>query len=546
MELNGRMVNVLNVMIDSFENAWDTVSVSDLLSVLKITKRNFYYNFDKIGKWLKENNLGTVSLNEGSCIMEFPRLEELKKMLESSTVDYFMSAEERHALEVLYITLSSEVITIDYFQQMFDVSKNTILADIRKQKDNLREFQLDIKYSLKRGYYIEGEEFSIRKFLGNQVYRLEHIQSKKELYTLLDHELCELTGERLDFRKKIREAIRIYEMEIETDLVQSYVEHEMVMIYIAYRRCMMGRHFAVDDQEKKTLEKLPEFLGVQKIVSYLNDSCGLLLCTEEAYYITILLLGVKNFDFNSIIEENGYISRVTKQFISNVEKNANITIKDREPFFTRLASHIGPMYYRVKYDIKIENPLLDDIRSMYRKAFEITRNSICEADGELGGLIDDREMAYLAMYIGGELHQVGRDNQEDIIHASNVLIVCGAGVAASVLIKSQLIELIGDHFGFVLSSAGKLRDKVLEEYSLIVSTIRLDELPERTVYVGAVLSDQDKRKIISELNKSKINSVHEFTLGDLMKIIQQGSRGSLSVGELEEINYELCRFFHNG
>ncbi|MBR0598254.1 BglG family transcription antiterminator [Sinanaerobacter chloroacetimidivorans] len=544
MELNGRMVNILNAMINSSENSWNEIPVSDLLSALKITKRTFYYNFDKISKWLKENDLGTVSLSEGNCFVKFPKKDELKELLQSSNTNYFMSAEERHALEILYITLSSEIITIEQFQQMFDVSKNTILADIKKQKENLKEFQLDIKYSAKQGYFIEGEEFSIRKFLGNQVYRLGHIQAKKDLYRLLDNALFELTGKQLDFRDRIRDAIRIYETDIDTDLVQSYVEHEVLMIFIAYKRCMGGRHFTIDEQEKKTLEKLAEYKGVQKIISCLNESCGLNLCEQESYYITILLLGVKNFDFNSKIEEDSYIRNITKQFIANVERNANITIKDREPFMARLVSHIGPMYYRVKYDIKIENPLLDDIKAMYKQAFEVTRKSLGEVEGDLSDLIDDNEMGYLAMYIGGELNQVKREIKADQKNGQSVLIVCGAGVAASVLIKSQLIELIGDQFNFVLCSVGKLKDKNLAEYSLAVSTVRFDELPEHTVYVGAVLSEQDKRKIITELNKCKMKVMNEFTLGDLMKIISGSSGGNLTNGELEEINYELCRFFH--
>lgn len=543
MELNSRMVNILNEIFNASQNTSEAIPICNILSALKISKRTFYYNFEKICQWLKANNLGTGSLNDGLCSLDITRPRELKEVLENSGTNYFMSGEERHALEILHITLASEAMTIDSFQQMFDVSKNTILQDIKKQKESLKEFNLDIKYSLKHGYFIEGEEFSIRKFLGDQVYLLQHIQVKKILYSLLDGALPKLAGEACDFRDKVSDAIHVYEEDVDTDLVQSYVEHEVLMICIAYIRCAQGKHFYIDDQEKETLEKLPAYKGVRKITAFLRESTGINLCEEEIYYITILLLGVKNFDFNSKTEENSYIRDITGRFIANVEENANIIIKEKESLKTRLVSHIGPMYYRVKYGLKIVNPLLDDIKTMYKLAFNVTSKSLKGLDEELSPLIDENEIGYLAMYVGGELSSRGREPKVDQKDNQSVLIVCGAGVAASVLVQNQLIDLMGDNFHFVLCSAGRVKEKDLSQYALIISTVRYGELPDNTIFVGAILSEQDKKKIIAELNKCRLKVPREFQLKELMEVI---TRFEPDNAQLEKLNFELFKFFHKG
>lgn len=536
MELNSKMVSILN----EISNGDEGVHVSDILTSLKVSRRTFYYNFNKVKQWMEENELGTVELSEGTCYLKATNEKKLEEMFKNSNKDYLMSAEERYALELLYITLSSEIISIEKFEQMFDVCHNTILSDIRKQRKNLKEYKIGIKYSAKDGYFVEGEEFSIRKFLGEQIYRLEYNQVRKKLYHLLEEAMYSLTGERKAFIQLIREAIEIYEQEVGTNLVQCFVEHEVLMICIAYIRCKQGNHFKLDEQEIKTLNKLPAYKGVQKIVTFLRDK-GLDLCEKEVYYITILLLGVKNFDFNTKNEENSYIREITYTFIDHVEKNANILIKDKEPLITRLVSHIGPMYYRVKYDLKVENPLLYEIKNKYSLAYEVTTKTVREMDKEFGALVDDNEIGYLTMYICGELNGEGREIKVDSNDGPSILIVCGAGVAASVLVRNQLIDLLGDNFEYVLCSASKVKAKDLSQYSLIVSTVMIDEFPDNVVVVSAVLSNVDKKKIISELNKCKLKTSKNFMLKDVMEII---SRYSSVSSDLEKINFDLFKYFY--
>ena len=50
----------------------------------------------------------------------------------SKNGSYYYSVQERRILELLMILLSAEVVTIEKMQNLFDVSKNTILKDIKE------------------------------------------------------------------------------------------------------------------------------------------------------------------------------------------------------------------------------------------------------------------------------------------------------------------------------------------------------------------------------------------------------------------------------
>ena len=68
---------------------------------------------------------------------------------------YYFSSEERRAIEFLFITLNSEKIVIDDLKNAFDVSRNTILSDLKSVKSEIEESgELKFCNSIKQGYYV--------------------------------------------------------------------------------------------------------------------------------------------------------------------------------------------------------------------------------------------------------------------------------------------------------------------------------------------------------------------------------------------------------
>lgn len=57
-----------------------------------------------------------------------------------------------------------EELSVYHYQNFLDVSKGTILADIKKVRHQLATENIALSYERKRGFYLEGDEFRIRRF----------------------------------------------------------------------------------------------------------------------------------------------------------------------------------------------------------------------------------------------------------------------------------------------------------------------------------------------------------------------------------------------
>lgn len=534
MEINGRMGYILRKMLESAEKIY----VTDIVTGLKGTKRSFYYDIEKLNAWLKYTGLGVIRASGGCCILDTPDRRRLSELLETQT-SYFFSADERMMLELVYIALDVDTVSIEKLRQHFDVSKNTVLADIKRQKETLRAHGLDIKFTPQRGYYIDGGEFLIRNFISAQVDAIKSNRTRRQVKEILQKSLAAVTGRDVNFHAQVVAAIRRYAQNIRTHFVESFVEHAACMVMAAAIRCRQGAHFHIASQEKATIKKTSEYLNVLEMAQTMAAE-GVMVCGEENYYITILFLGMKNFDFDVKVSADGFVNDVANRFIVNFERNANLKIREKEQLKTRLILHLKPMYYRLKYGIRVENPLLGDIKAMYGDVFSLTEKSMKEIGGEIERIITEEEIAYLVMYIESHFNELQCEKTGDY-RKNSILIVCGAGVSTSVFIRTQLMELMGNQFAFELCSVSQFERKKIETYLMIISTVRFPALPNTTVYVGAILSDRDKEMILGQLNPYKIAVESPFSLHDLMAIIKKHVADK---DVLERVNFDLYSFFY--
>lgn len=151
MELKNRQVHLLRYLMESESG----VLIEHILEKLSISKRTLYYDLEKINDWLSQYKLGeAVIIGQYICINGF-NVSQLEMYLDK-TDGYFFSVTERRSMELIYILLHYERVTILKMEEFFDVSKNTILTDIKELKTELEGWGLSISSTIKTGYQIQG------------------------------------------------------------------------------------------------------------------------------------------------------------------------------------------------------------------------------------------------------------------------------------------------------------------------------------------------------------------------------------------------------
>ena len=65
MELNSRLASILSTLLSEGE-----MSSAQICSRLQISKRAFYYDYERLKDWLETYKLGTLVLNNGICSLK--------------------------------------------------------------------------------------------------------------------------------------------------------------------------------------------------------------------------------------------------------------------------------------------------------------------------------------------------------------------------------------------------------------------------------------------------------------------------------------------
>ncbi len=535
VELRSRSAYILKCAIESEKG----IAVSDILERLSITKRTFYYDLEKVTEWLRENDFGKVEIKSQILSVSSDRMEELKKEMAKNS-DYFFSIGERRIMEILFIALSPGAVTIEKMQNLLDVSKNTILTDIKKWKEILNNENLALISTVQAGYYINGEEFSIRKLISRHLQSLENLPPRNIIKDWLQKSLGELIGQDYDYKEIARCLIKQYVKDVDIKPVSEDIEYECVMIIVSWIRSIKGYAFYINEDEKATLRSTGSYQSLKRSAKNLKQY-NLEIPENEVYYITTLLLGIKTVEFSSQEAENLFVYRFTALFIRNYERIACVNLVNRERLSNQIRCHIRPLYYRLKYGLQITNPLSEDIKKRYAEIYEFAKRALKEISNELSVMITEEELAYLVIYFVSNTHD--RNELEDsFLEHPKILVVCGEGMATSMLIKEQLEDILGENFQYELKAASAIKEAYLKQYVMIVSTVYIERLKEKdnVFFTGAILSDTEKKEIVRFAGGRGISFKQEKMLQDILKAVEKATVGKVDKNQLY---YDLFQIF---
>ena len=318
MELRKRQAKILQ---DLFEKK--RISVDAILDEYGISKRTLYYDLNKINDWLSEDNFGMANIEDKEIVIEITNLAGIEKQMHRGK-EYYFSSEERRAIEFLFITLNSEKIVIDDLKNAFDVSRNTILSDLKSVKSEIEESgELKFCNSIKQGYYVMGDESALRKIIQEKINELKTPEGKAVLKIYMQNSLFELTKNEIDFYKLCICIIKQYELDIKNEYILSDMQTEGFMIQVSWIRSLKGYTVKLSDDEKNALTGTLSYRSVENSVEKMAR-CGIEMVQEEVYYLASMLLGIETTGFKTHREEERFIEKIADQFISNFESEYDV------------------------------------------------------------------------------------------------------------------------------------------------------------------------------------------------------------------------------
>ncbi len=161
-----------------------------------------------------------------------------------------------------------------------------------------------------------------------------------------------------------------------------------------------------------------------------------------------------------------------------------------DAFILRLALHVQNLLRRAQEESHARNPLTRSLKSAYPMIFEVAVSVVSGLQERLGLRVDDDEIAYVAMHIGGRLERSRR--AESLLTAT---IVCPGYSELHEVLRSRVDRSLGQGIEVVrVITAMDPRESEIDT-DLVLSTVPLPAAADRTVLIQPFLTEADVERV---------------------------------------------------
>lgn len=527
----------------------DLITVKTLSHRLNISERTIRYDLTKIDDWLCSKGMKQLLRITGKGITihqeEKALIISLLKDVESHL--YVNSSDERKKIIALKLLNSNTPITIKELQEELFVSKNTVLKELKALKVWFEEREVKLVGKTRIGYFLEGKEnkkrSSVKELMAeilNEDTAIDIIKAINGTYRVdngISRELKSLFEE-IDINY-IEECVKFTENILKKEFTYNSYMNLTTHLAIAIKRLITNKEIKISTSNLKRIKKFSEFKAAKELGKKLEDKFSIKIPEDEIAFITMHLVGTKvQKDLNNQFE-NESVSELAQILINDFEKEYGIIITNKRSLIKNLILHLRPAIYRLKFNIKLYNPLLKDIKNRYTQIYSTAKNIFKKIENIYDFEANEDEIGYIAMHFASALH-----NQRNAYGGKiDILVVCGSGVGTSKLLESQLkvkfpqINIIDT---ISLFDCDKYKDKKID---FIISTINIESKFFPTLIVNPLLSSDDCRLIQNTLNVSQIknnNSIESIVI----KIMSSVSN-HCDIRNYEQLQNEIAFILRN-
>ncbi|GEN57431.1 PTS sugar transporter subunit IIA [Halolactibacillus alkaliphilus] len=471
MQLDDRSSLFINELISN-----PNIKTKDLERKYNVTRRQVDYSMEKINYWLTTKNLPEIErTRQGVFVIDPVIIKTFLSNSEEEAVSKVLNSDDRANIILLILVSAFDELSIIHFTSELKVSKNTVLSDLKKAKDVLKEYNLAIHYSRKEGYLLKGKEFNIRKlliFVIDQLLRLNN--GGNIIEDISDMQSSEIEG--------IKKSIEKAENELNLKFTDEKIISMPYIFSIVLKRIQKGKVINQTAISYKELSDTREFLVTENLLQSYP-----FIPMVERLYITLHLLATNVYWSEQLTTDDvPDLRSAVDEMLLLFEKSACITIQNKDQLIEKLLLHIKPAYYRIKYRLTEVNQEDSLITKNLRELHHLVKKSVSPLARFIGIVIPDVEIEYLTMLIGGWLTKQGEKIEAKI----KALVICPQGISVSRLMFGELKQLFPE-FIFLDSLSIREFNNYPLNYDIVFSPVYLKT--EKKLYITSTVLEMEEK-----------------------------------------------------
>ena len=477
--MNARQIFLLEFLLKQNEY----LSANQLSEKYGVSTKTVYQDIDKINYFLEEGALNSRIIKVPRKGIKLSADEERKRIhafllenkFESGAENYSPEYRELEIIKRLFI--NQDKFDIYEFAEEMYVTESTVHRDIDKLENNLGEF--DLKIRIKHDcFYVDGDEWSIRKALYSYITQNQTIRSEKGLegfFTKGDVEKC-------------REAIDRLSQKYHHQFSDDYSWLLLTECLVFKKRTDQNNYLTKRTSNLiNDLNHLEVYFFSGELLENIIDKPFSEISPYEieamAYSLLAYGFSIQSADYIQNIEEqvNELIEKVSSLLSLDLTKDKHLKLM--------LSNHISKMIFRLRNQIYITNPAIEEIKKQYSSLFNVIWIAIRDLGKYYEINIPNEELAFIVIHFQLAI--------EKILKPLNVVVICQNGIATSELIMSKLHKIFDADAKITNISVREIDFYDLSNIDLIISTISLPDITIPVIEVSPILTKGEIESIRS-------------------------------------------------
>ena len=489
------------------------MKIQDLADEMQVSRRSVYYDLNKINEWLSEQGIEPFIAERNKGIFATP--EQVHAILQvfgelKNMASYVFTPKERCYWIICSIIIRDKPMYIEQFMELCQVSRNTIINDLKSVTSFLALYALTLSYDIKEGYWIDGDSIKKRAVFFMLFSSLWEYEKHNKNHLGNSEKFCEII-----------EKLHMIEKELNVEYAEGTLPSLAMFLTTVDKH---HEYLDFQDMDQEEIQSTKEYILAD---SYFPD-----LDINEKIYVTLHLLGsrLQTIPIN-VMNKQGKTYEYASALVKEFEKVSCIYFTRREELIQAINAHLKTSLYRYRYGIQLGNPLLKSIQNEYAELFELTQKSCEVLEEGLGCLISDAEVAYLTLHFGAFLNAgQSKGNQNTL----RIAIICPNGIGTGNMLRSEVSSLV--------PQATEIRNIPLSQYNedhsydVVISTVVLPK-EKRLIVVHPILTDQDRVTILRHCMYSE--TVKNVDVQEIVRLASQ----YMPVDRLEDFQKDLNDYY---
>lgn len=505
MDITPRMRQILLVLLR--ENG--PISVQSLAEQIGVSKRTAQRELEYMESTLKTYEIHFFSRTGVGIWLEGSEGEKERLFDQVSQGDPYdvSNREERRKRLILEILKEKGLRKLFYYSSQFGVSEATVSADLESVESWLDQYGIRISRKPGSGISATGSEEdyrrAIRAFISENMdtkvlrdaYEME--QQEPDRYQLLHKSEI---GQVLDDEtlRRVVDCIEGTDHLRVKNLTENAYVGLVLHISIAINRILKNEIIEPGNGWMEKIEKDEDYRLSEEIVSELEKEFLIRIPEMEISYICLHIKGAKHekIQWNTpsgLQIENKELHQLVNEMIDAYDPIQSCLLKQDDEFIQGLLAHLQPTLIRLMHGMRIQNPMLQEIREGYTEIYRKCQNVSAVLEKKTGRMVPEEETGFLTVHFGAAVFRL--EGRKETIRKVHVGVVCSSGIGISRLMVSKLEKTFKEQM--VLCAYGKndITPYILGKTDFLISSIPMEQQEIPVIPVNPLLNEENMEEI---------------------------------------------------